>query len=79
MNEERRKASSCLQPGTNVRSPGTVGVNNPWSCSSRCDTGKAQAEAPVEEGAWGPLSKCEVVIHQGEVQAWPWLILGGEG
>lgn len=63
-NEWRRKASACLQPGANMKSPGSVGVNNSWSCSSRCDASRVQAEATVEEGAWGPLLKCEGVTHQ---------------
>lgn len=31
----RRKASACLQPGTNMKSPGSVGTSNPHSCSSQ--------------------------------------------
>ena len=58
-------------------------MSNPWSCSSRNDTSRVQAEATVEEGAWGPLPKCEGVTNQlqalGEVQAWPRLIPGGVG
>lgn len=71
MNEERRKASACLQPGTNAKSPGSMGVSNPWSCSSsRCDMSRVQVEATVAERAWGPLPKCEGVICQLQALGW---------
>lgn len=85
MNEERRKASACLQPATKAKCVGSLGMSNLWSCnsSSRCDMSRIPAEATVEEGAWGRLPNCESIIHQlhtlGEVEAWPWMILGDVG
>lgn len=45
--------------------------------------GRILAEAAVEEGALSLLPKCESIIRQlhtlGELEAWPWMILGGVG